>query len=112
MSINKQPHNPKIVSKSFCLSTFWLSFRMRETSMNLRGLAAMASRVNDKHRRRKERARHASCSQFTGYTKQTGASVDSEVSNNMSRKMEESLVFMLGISGTTTKSFYGQQASL
>lgn len=80
--------------------------------MDLRGLAAMASQVNDKHRRRKERARHASCSQFTGYTKQTGASVDSEVSNNMSRKMEESLVFMLGISGTTTKSFYGQQASL
>lgn len=63
----------------------------------------MALRVMDRHRRRKERAKHASCSQFTGYTKQAGASGDSEVSENISREMEESLVFMLGIRGTTTK---------
>lgn len=62
--------------------------------------------------RGEERAKHAPCSQFTGYTKQTGASVDSEVSKNISRKMEESLVFMLGIRGTTTKSSSGQQASV
>lgn len=35
----------------------------------------MASRVNDRQRRSKEKAKHASCSQFTGYTKQTGAGV-------------------------------------
>lgn len=64
----------------------------------------MASWVNNRHRRSKERAKHASCSQFTGSTKQAGASVDSEVSKNTSRKMEESLVFMLGIRGTTRKS--------
>lgn len=61
----------------------------------------MASQVNDRHRRSKERAKHASCSQFTGYTKQAGAGGDSEVSKNRSRKMEESLVFMLGIRGAT-----------
>lgn len=64
----------------------------------------MASWVNNRHRRIKERAKHASCSQLTCYTKQVGASVDFEVSKNISRKMEESLVFMLGIRGTTTKS--------
>lgn len=64
----------------------------------------MASWVKDKHRRSRERAKHASCSQFTGYTKQAGASVDCEVSKNISRKMEVSLVFMLGIRGTTNKS--------
>lgn len=77
---------------------------MRETSVDLRGLAAMASRVNDRQRRSKDRAKHASCSHFTGYTKQTGAGVDSEMSKNVSRKMEESLVFMLGVRGTTRKS--------
>lgn len=63
----------------------------------------MASWVSDRHRRSNERAKHASCSQFTGYTKQVGATVNFEVSKNISRKMEESLVFMLGIRGTTTK---------
>lgn len=52
---------------------------------------------------REGRAKHASCSQFTGYTKQAGASIDSKVSKNISRKIEESLVFMLGIRRTTTK---------
>lgn len=64
----------------------------------------MASGVNDRQRRSKERAGHASCSQFTGYTEQAGASGDSEVSEDISRAMEESLVFMLGIRGVTTKS--------
>lgn len=62
----------------------------------------MASGVNDRERRSEERAGHASCSQFTGYTEQAGASGDSKVSENISREMEESLVFMLGIRGATT----------
>ena len=57
----------------------------------------MASQVIDRHRESNERAKHASCSQFTGYTEQAGASDDCEVSKNISRKTEDSLVFMLGI---------------
>lgn len=55
------------------------------------------------------RAKHASCSQFTGYTKQAGASIDSKVSKNISRKIEESLVFMLGVRRTTKSHSMGSR---
>lgn len=63
----------------------------------------MASGVKDRHRRRRERATHASCSQFTGYTSKQEP-VETLRCQRAYREKWRSLVFMLGIRGTTTKS--------